>query len=460
MNSIPIHRDLLLSRPGGSLNTKEGIAFGLKDIFFLAVICVLAGAPVIKIAEIQPLELFLLAHIALLFSLFMYRGFRFRLTSLWQTYGIPNAVFLLIASLLAVASLRLPFFPIPSEPSILRQPLFLSLSRLIEFLLVSFYMVYVADILRDNRRALIFALKAYFCTGVCSAVYGLLSLPVLLASGLELGAYHDPEERVRGFMNEGGPYGLYLISVVACGLMLVRFKALRKVSFFTFMVVTILPALVSSRSKAAATGVVLILGLLILLEKSVWIRAVIFIGLASVVCIIVANRYLFESYIGYFVSAIDTDVALTQDANDDGFGGRAGSLVFLPRMIAAHPITGIGFGNYPIMRNDPAYLQGFTPVDHWDLPGSGLISYAAELGIPLFILLTVIVFLPLVGSFRVNAPKPIKMLAAVQPICLLCGTQINFFYPWLCSAFAVAALRVIARESPCRTSAMALFRTL
>lgn len=418
--------------------------FGLKEKLFLSVLCILSGAPVLKLGEIQSLELLLLVHFALLLCMFMYRGLRFRVTPLWRTYGIPNAVFLCVTTLFAVAALRLPFFPIASEPSILKQPMFLSISRLIEYLLVSFYMVYVASMLQHNLRALVFSLKAYFYTGVCSALYGLVSFPVLLASGIQLGAY-SPDERVRGFMNEGGPYGLYLISVVACGFMLVRLNALKSASFLTLIFVMLLPALILSQSKAAATTVVLVLGMLILLEKSVWIKTLIVVALAGVVLLVVVNENSLASYAGYFAAAIDNDAARAEDAKDEGFGGRAGSFVFLPRMIAAHPITGIGFGNYPLMRNDPTYLQGFTPVDHWDLPGSGLISYAAEFGIPLFLLLFAIVFLPLIKTVRGGAQKSIVILAAVQPICMLCGTQINFFYPWLCSSFAVAAFLTVTK---------------
>ena len=48
-------------------------------------------------------------------------------------------------------------------------------------------------------------------------------------------------------------------------------------------------------------------------------------------------------------------------------GGRLGGAVLVPRMIADHPWTGIGLGNYPLMRNDPHYLQGLPTNDAWDL---------------------------------------------------------------------------------------------
>lgn len=442
MSLVPKRKDPRVGLSDLAASLREAPPLGVKQKAFLLVLCILAGAPVLKLGEIQILELILLLHFVLILVMFVYRGLRFRTTAIWRTYGIPNAAFLFAAGLLAVFALRLPFFPIASEPSLLKQPLFLSLSRLTEYLLVSFYMVYVADMLQEHRHALVFALKAYVYTGICSSLYGLFSWPLLLAAGIELGAY-NPNQRIRGFMNEGGPYGVYLVGVAACACLLARLQAPRRSYFFALSVVAILPALILSQSKAAATAIVLILALLVLLEKSFWAKALIIAALASVILVVVVNRRSLNSYAGYFATAVDDNLAQAEDAKDEGFGGRAGSFVFLPRMIAAHPIAGIGLGNYPLMRNDPEYLQGFTPVDHWDLPGSGLVSYAAELGIPLFVLLLVIVFLPLLKAIQRHAPKTIVVLAAVQPVSLLCGTQVNFFYPWLCSSFAIAALATL-----------------
>ena len=118
-----------------------------------------------------------------------------------------------------------------------------------------------------------------------------------------------------------------------------------------------------------------------------------------------------------------------------GFGGRLGGAVLVPRMIAAHPWTGIGMGNYPLVRNDPQYLQGLPSNDSWALPGIGLLAYAAELGMPLFFYLMLLLCLPTWMLRR--TPSLVLILAAYQPLAHFFGIHLNFYYPWLCTAFAL-----------------------
>ena len=106
-------------------------------------------------------------------------------------------------------------------------------------------------------------------------------------------------------------------------------------------------------------------------------------------------------------------------------------------MIEAHPITGIGLGNFSLLRNAPEYLQGLPTKDTWELPGIGLVAYVAELGIPLFVYLMVLLCMP-AWMCRFRASKFAFVLAAYQPLAHVFGVQLNFYYPWLCAAFALA----------------------
>jgi len=119
--------------------------------------------------------------------------------------------------------------------------------------------------------------------------------------------------------------------------------------------------------------------------------------------------------------------------------GRVTGALIVPRMIAAHPVAGIGLGNYSLMRNDPQYLQGLPPVDDWDLTGMGLGGAMAELGVPLAACLFVVLLVPLRAARKNKAGAAIALAAAFQPLSFLLGVNLNFFYPWLMSAFALAA---------------------
>jgi len=118
-------------------------------------------------------------------------------------------------------------------------------------------------------------------------------------------------------------------------------------------------------------------------------------------------------------------------------GGRVAGAILVPRMIEAHPITGIGLGNFSLLRNAPEYLQGLPTKDTWELPGIGLVAYVAELGIPLFVYLMVLLCMP-AWMCRFRASKFAFVLAAYQPLAHVFGVQLNFYYPWLCAAFALA----------------------
>jgi O-antigen ligase len=94
-------------------------------------------------------------------------------------------------------------------------------------------------------------------------------------------------------------------------------------------------------------------------------------------------------------------------------------------MIAAHPWTGIGMGNYPVMRNDPVYLGRMMPVRYYDLPGLGLLWVAAELGIPALIALYGMMLYPAFLVYKRKGNGVLLGLALCQPYVHLLGAQIT-----------------------------------
>jgi len=79
--------------------------------------------------------------------------------------------------------------------------------------------------------------------------------------------------------------------------------------------------------------------------------------------------------------------------------GRLSALHIVPKMILAHPVTGIGLGNYPLMRNDPMYLDGLPAVTEIeDLPALGIPGITAEMGVPITIWLVSLLLVPISGT--------------------------------------------------------------
>jgi hypothetical protein len=130
--------------------------------------------------------------------------------------------------------------------------------------------------------------------------------------------------------------------------------------------------------------------------------------------------------------------------------GRIAAALIIPRMIEAHPVLGIGIGNYSLMRNDPDYLDGLPAVQDWDLPGLGLISVAAELGIPLALLFIWLLSRPARMAWRARCPAIVLATAGFQPAAYALGVNLNFFYPWLISGFALAVVVLLThrQQSP------------
>jgi hypothetical protein len=77
-------------------------------------------------------------------------------------------------------------------------------------------------------------------------------------------------------------------------------------------------------------------------------------------------------------------------------------------------------------------------VDEWDLPGVGLLGSAAEFGVPLALAFLALLLRPFLRARRRKAPAMVVVTAGFQPVAFLLGVNLNFFYPWLVAAIAIA----------------------
>jgi hypothetical protein len=396
----------------------------------------LSAAPALKIGDVQALELVQLLYLFVYAPLFVYCGLKIPTGGLWRHYGEGYFAFLSICSGLAILSLRLSFYP-PPDISLLKQPLFLSASRIFELSLAVYFMIATAETLRQRPRLFRIALDVYVLVGALSAFASISAWVLLKTAGISTFLVYGSDGRARGFFNEGGPYGIFLVSVVLVALL--RARAVRPVHPFLRQLVLclLLTTLFLSRSKVGFLAAVALCGIGVMVAGS---RRQKLILMSVCGAILITFLTLFEGKLyGYAYAYLNFDEALFYRPEDPSLiMGRLAASLIVPRMIAAHPVLGIGVGNYSLMRNDPDYLQGLPPVDEWDLAGMGLFGSAAEFGLPLALFLLALLLRPLFKARRRKAPAIVAVAAAFQPAAFLLGVNLNFFYPWLVAAFVLS----------------------
>lgn len=415
---------------------------------FLA--CILSPLTNLKAADIEPVEVFLFFWTLSIAIWLVGRRGRFslapELTRLAGHYG----TFALLAFITGLLALRLDFYP-PAQAvgHVFKRPELLFVARLVEFGLVASSMIILANILRDDPALMRFAAASYVWVGTVNALYAIISWCVLFfqVPGLSgaydamFGAYYtDPTltwsvlPRARAFFVEGGPYGVYAVSVVLVALF--RRHALRDASRLeTWMVMLVMAtSIVLSMSKAA----IFCLGGIWpwLLLRKVRLRRLLPAG--AFVAVIALATPIPQQLARYWDDYQNLEaVAALQPDDGNIVVGKVAALYIVPRIVVDHPLMGVGFGNYPLVRNNPEYLGVIPQSDYWDIPGSGLLGYAADLGIPLLLYVLWIVWRPVRIGLRLKAPAIAVALAAYQFFSEMFGTQITFFYPWLVTALAL-----------------------
>lgn len=412
----------------------EGARRSRWESFFLFATGALASTVLLKIASIQYLEILYLVQFAVLLIAFYRAQLKARLFRPLLTLGVMYGLVGLGMVLLALAALRFTFY-VAADQQLLQMPIAVTISRLTELALDAGIMLYLANLFRQRPEAARFTMRAYYWTGAASVFYSMLSYPLDRAGIASLGAYGDLH-RFRGFYNEGGPYGLYVITILGVGWALARLDwEPRRRTYFTMALMGI--AFVMSQSKAAAVALLVLLLLRSLFAQSIRQR-VTTIAIGAVFLIVVAQTLDLAAKIRLWQQAGQQyELVSHLHVGDANFvQGRVAGLFIVPRMIAAHPLTGIGWGNYGILRNDPQY-RGAAAWGDPDEPGLGILGVAAETGLPLLTLLLLCLVLPYIWLRRLRVPECVANLALLQPVAHLFGAQLNLTYPWIVTAFAL-----------------------
>lgn len=401
---------------------------------FLFMVGALASTVLLKIASIQYLEfLYIVEFVVLAFAFYRAR-MQARVFRPLLVLGVGYVLVAVISIVLALMALRFTFYMPPDQP-LLQRPVLITTSRVVELLIDAGMMLYLADLFRTRPAAARFAMRVYFWFGVLSAIYSMMSYPLARAGIVSLGAYGDLN-RFRGFYNEGGPYGLYMVTVLGVAWALLRMGWEPRRRTYACMCLLAI-ALILSQSKAAFVTLLALLVVRSLFARSAGQRAAtvtIGVGLMLLLSLtfdLGSKVRLYQEAGAKYEQASHLHVG---DANV--VQGRVAGLFIVPRMIAAHPITGVGWGNYGIVRNDPLY-RGAAAWGDPDESGLGILGLAAETGLPLLGLLFVCLVLPYFWLRRLRVPEYLANLALLQPIVHIFGAQMNLTYPWIVTAFAL-----------------------
>ncbi len=407
--------------------------FALPDkleTLFLFTVGVLASTIVLKFASIQYLEYlyFLLMGwllVRLVRAQFVVRTDPplFRLLWHWIFWCV-------LALFTAVHSLGRPFYIF--LPSLLHQPVWVSIARLGEVVANVAGLIYLGHLFRRNRRKLLFTMRVYFYTAGVSGLYS-----VLATIAARLG-HHLPNttNRANGFYNEGGPYGLYLITALALGLFLRPLEPRRKLFYASFFLCLI--GLALSVSKAAYAAMLLSMLMLSVVAASWRQRAGTLAGFVVVMWLVFTQTPLREGSANYTRASQEYEVLSNlEPTNQNTIAGRTSGLFLIPKMVAAHPWLGVGFAHYGLVRNTPQYrrLSAFIAIN--DTTGLGILAYLAETGIPITAYLVVLLFVPFVLLRKTTHLWRATSLGLMQPVAHIMGAQLNLTYPWVMSAFAI-----------------------
>ena len=396
----------------------------------LAFMALLSSTISLKVASVQYLEFIELA--LLLFAGFHFLREELRLELSRAMYRLIMGYLLLAALIVAGCALAAtrPFY---LDVSGINKPGYVSAARLLELALGTFTTVLLTEIFRRSRAKCLFTAKIYFVTGTLSAMLSIVGFVLHGPFALFLtGA------RASGFYNEGGPYGLYMLSVVLLGLVFSSMGTIWKPTYlYTATTINII-ALILSASKAAYIAMLLLFLVRILRAGSHRQRVTSAAVALGVTIVLLAFTDVSRGVNGYIQGGRRFEAISQARPNDVNFSyGRTAALFFVPRMVAQHPWLGVGFANYGLVRNAPEYRGSAAIATFIDHDGLGIPGLTAEIGIPATALLIYLLLQPAVLTSHLTRRKSILALALLQPLVHLCGAQLNVTYPWVISAIAI-----------------------
>ncbi len=318
------------------------------------------------------------------------------------------------------------FYPL-SNVSALKRPYLISLGRFLELISCVNLTALVHNFFKKKTRQemMLIIKQIYILSFIILSLFILIYFLFTVGFISENRFVYERIPRLRGWYAEGGPYGL-MLSFTFCLSYFFKYKYNA-----IFRVIIVLAIIFLAKSKA---GILLIIAWFTLLYykrlyrkiRSLNIIVIVIGGLiASVVFVKLADTYI--------VSIQNVRKEMVERPEDINLiMGRIAGLYIFPDMLMEHPFFGIGLGNYPIMRNNPAYLDFVppSPPGKTDAHGfGGIIQILVDGGIVmLFSFFTIIYFF--LKRLK-NQDHTLKIYLYIFLGLFAFGVQIYFLYPWV-----------------------------
>jgi len=349
--------------------------------------------------------------------------------------------FILLIILTFLTNLFRDFYFDLESLSLLRKPYFITISRSVELLSCLIFAIIVYESIYY------FSQKDYTLKDIINAVlqvnYYFAWFLLLVASCYYLRIVHFINSdiiydttpylpnytlRLRGYYIEGGPFGLMYAFLFCLSSLVNKKKYLQKGIFILIILL--------AQSKA---GMIALLGWICYKLYLQFRHTKLFKYIAFLILLPIFITLSFKIADNYLVTFRNFDSEL-RNRNDDEtlIMGRTAAFIIGPKMFAHHPFTGVGLGNYSLVRNNPAYLGVLPVVNGWDLPGlGGILTLLIEDGI--IGLFALILILRLIYK-RYAKYSPISKDSIII-FCVMCslGVQLYFLYIWFLIGLALAA---------------------
>ena len=337
-----------------------------------------------------------------------------------KMHNVSKVLFSVFTSFLIITLLHNTFleFDYSVASSILQRPFWCSIGRYVELLCC---LVFIEIVLRYAKfLGYKDACDKIFRVNYFASIF-LIVLFILEYTHLFEGFDVITETgRLRGFFNEGGPFGLMTSLMIVLSF---KFNRTRKEIFVLFI------CLLLSESKAGFLLIVIISFFTIWKQYSnkKKRRVLLFILLFPIITLVSYISYVLISQ--YSVFWTDADLSFQYaEANPDDYNftaGRVSGFYIGYTMFRKNPFIGIGLGNYPVLRNLNEYRVFFPKVPLYDAMSFGgiadLLVQQGVLGLTLFMFV----------MYKRYKIREKSIYIPLLLIVFMCGVQFTFVYPWL-----------------------------
>jgi hypothetical protein len=400
-----------------------------SEIGFIAICSICLQMPDLKVGSIK------IAELLMLLAMPFYLKYVFR-----------SRILLLFIGFYFLLLLKTFFFNIFTNFYIndalpaLKQPYLITVSRLIEMVACAVFAVFVFKGLKASQSPLtllkttlfiqVFVFGILYCF-----VYSLYVVHLRQTVAYDNLIVYDTSEgdmvyRLKGFYVEGGPLGLFYAFVFTLCVAFYKRLNLKPLYLVIPLVIVLLAG-----SKAGYMLVLLCIAWFLFKWINSYFKNV--VAKVSFYVVIVATMigaatFVLQMYISDLtdVDKLSSNFSPTE-IDPNYMMGRISATVIVPNMVKAKYLEGIGWGNYPLLRNNPAY-RGLMPeiqVSLWDATGfGGMADTFIEAGLLLFILY-LLLYAYVIGKMKRSINQPgFLILAFIGPLIL--GVAIYFMYTW------------------------------